>query len=384
MSRRVSIATIVVLTMSLMAFWTFPAYGAGPGGAGPTDAAYLQGVQSGTLAPGEAGWFRLWDSGSGKALGVTLNYTPATVADDPGMVTFGVFVYQKQCLDFRLVQVGEGTPSGLPRGVKYWRGTSNVPQNFYIQVVNGAPYGVDYAIAFTGGTYPPPALAFSSAGPAVDVSNLIWRGQDAFIVPGPVTIYTDPYKLSKAQPKADLILATHDHVDHCSPEDVTKILQPDPADTTIVTVAACRTKLMEAGVDATFVLVKPGDKLQVKGIAIQAMPAYNIDKFRSPGVPYHPKESGYVGFLFTANGIRYWEMGDTDNLPEFAGMAPDVLLIPVGGRFVMTADEAVQAAKAINPKVAIPMHYGGSAGTAEDAATFKAKATVPVVVLKQE
>ena len=214
----------------------------------------------------------------------------------------------------------------------------------------------------------------------IDVSklaeNIRWLGHDTFIVGGQLVIYTDPYKLKKDEPKADLILITHDHADHCSPEDVRRIQK---AGTTIVTIAACQTKL-----SGDIKVVKPGDKITVQGVVIEAVPAYNINKFLSPGVPYHPKEAGMVGFVFTANGLRYYHAGDTDNIPEIAGLAPDVAFIPVSGTYVMTVDEAVEAAKAIRPKLAIPMHYGDIVGTPEDSTSFKAKATVPVVVLKAE
>ena len=131
--------------------------------------------------------------------------------------------------------------------------------------------------------------------------------------------------------------------------------------------------------------MKPGDKIEVKGVAIEVVPAYNVNKFRSPGVPFHPKEAGMVGFVFRANGLRYYHAGDTDHIPEMAGLAPDVAFIPVSGTYVMTADEAAEAARAINPRLAIPMHYGsGVIGKEEDAANFKAKAGVPVEILKME
>ncbi|MCL5025577.1 MAG: MBL fold metallo-hydrolase [Chloroflexi bacterium] len=208
------------------------------------------------------------------------------------------------------------------------------------------------------------------------VQNIAWRGQDTFVITGRFVIYTDPYQLKKDEPKAELILITHDHVDHCSPEDVAKIQKPGTA---IVATAACASKL-----SGDIRVVKPGDKLEVKGVPIEAVPAYNLNKFRSPGVPFHPKEAGMVGYVFKANGLRFYHAGDIDNIPEIAGLAPDVAFIPVSGKYVMTVEEAVEAAKAINPKVAIPMHYGGTAGTPEDGNSFKAKATVPVVILKPE
>ena len=203
-----------------------------------------------------------------------------------------------------------------------------------------------------------------------------WLGHDSFrIDSGGMTIYIDPYKL-KGGPKADLILITHDHADHASPADVEKVQK---ADTLIVTVSAAAEKFI--GEKQT---IKPGDEIVAKGIIIKAIPAYNTDKFRSPGVPFHPKESGYVGYVMEVEGVRIYHSGDSDFIPEMKGLRPDVALLPVSGTYVMTAEEAVEAASAIEPQVAIPMHVGAGIGAMEDAARFKEKARVPVLVLPIE
>lgn len=130
--------------------------------------------------------------------------------------------------------------------------------------------------------------------------------------------------------------------------------------------------------------VKPGDEMTVKGVAVRTVPAYNVNKFRSPGVPFHPKEVGNVGFIITVKGVRIYHPGDSYFIPEMKGLAPDVALLPVSGIYVMTAEEAVEAAAAIRPKVAIPMHVGEHIGSLADAQRFKVKAAVPVIVLPIE
>jgi len=207
-------------------------------------------------------------------------------------------------------------------------------------------------------------------------SNIHWLGHDSFRIEGQgAVIYLDPFKINEG-PKADLILITHDHFDHCSPADVAKIQKPE---TVIVTVAQAATKL-----SGQIKTVKPGDDFTVKGIAVKTIPAYNINKFRSPGVPFHPKESGYVGFILTVNGLRIYHAGDTDFIPGMKGLGPDIALLPVSGTYVMTAEEAAEAAAAIKPKLAIPMHVGGPVGSLSDADRFKEKATVPVIILPIE
>ena len=114
------------------------------------------------------------------------------------------------------------------------------------------------------------------------------------------------------------------------------------------------------------------------------MPAYNVNKFRSPGVPFHPKEAGNVGFVIAVEGQRIYHAGDTDVIPEMEAIETDIALLPVSGTYVMTAEEAVEAAALIKPKVAIPMHVGRGIGAHDDAERFKEKAPVPVEVLPIE
>jgi L-ascorbate metabolism protein UlaG (beta-lactamase superfamily) len=203
-------------------------------------------------------------------------------------------------------------------------------------------------------------------------ANIHWLGHDSFRIDGEgVVIYIDPYRL-KDGPKADLILITHDHSDHASMADVAVIQKQD---TVIVTIKTAAEKL--SGQVKT---VQPGEELTVKGIAIKTVPAYNLTKFRSPGVPFHPKDAGHVGYLITVKGVTIYHTGDSDFIPEMKGLKPDVALLPVSGTYVMTAEEAVEAAGAIQPKVAVPMHVGEGIGSLSDAERFREKATVPVVV----
>ncbi len=209
------------------------------------------------------------------------------------------------------------------------------------------------------------------------LERIHWLGHDAFRIDGPPTIYFDPYELSEGQPKADVILISHDHHDHCSPDDVSKI---QGEDTTIVTVAAAADRL-----SGDVRVLETGDTLEVKEVRVEAVPAYNVNKFRSPGEPFHPKEAGYVGFVVTLDGKRIYHAGDTDPIPEMADLkAIDIALLPVSGTYVMTAEEAVEACEIIGPKVAIPMHVGRGIGSLQAAQTFKEEAPADVVILDIE
>ncbi|RLI29770.1 MAG: MBL fold metallo-hydrolase [Candidatus Hecatellales archaeon] len=209
-----------------------------------------------------------------------------------------------------------------------------------------------------------------------------WLGHDCFKIKGEgLTLYFDPFELADGEP-ADLILITHEHFDHLSPSDVAKI---STEETSIVTIPQAASNL--SGVKAKeIVKVSPGSRVTVKGVEIEAVPAYNVNKFRAPGVPFHPKEERKVGFLVNLAGVKIYHAGDTDVIPEMEGLQPDVALLPVSGTYVMTAEEAAEALKLIKPKVAIPMHYGAIVGSKADAQRFQALAPkkVQVVILEKE
>lgn len=208
------------------------------------------------------------------------------------------------------------------------------------------------------------------------IENIHWLGHASFRIENDKTIYIDPYELKGKPPEADLILITHDHHDHCSPDDVAKVAKDD---TVIVTVAAAARRLK-----GDVRVVKPGESLVVLGIPIKTVPAYNVNKFRSPGVPFHPQESGHVGFILTVGGLRIYHAGDTDVIPEMDDIEADIALLPVGGTYTMTADEAAQAANRIKPKVTIPMHHGAIVGSDRDAQRFRDLCQMEVVILSQE
>jgi L-ascorbate metabolism protein UlaG (beta-lactamase superfamily) len=133
--------------------------------------------------------------------------------------------------------------------------------------------------------------------------------------------------------------------------------------------------------------LQPGERTTVGEVEIEAVPAYNVDKFRSPGVPFHPKEAGHAGYVVTIGkgGQRLYFAGDTDHIPEMADVRCDVALLPVGGTYTMDAEEAAQAAADIGPKAAVPMHWGaGVVGTRADAERFRGLYAGEVVILAAE
>lgn len=191
-------------------------------------------------------------------------------------------------------------------------------------------------------------------------------GHDTFRIAGSKIIYTDPFQV-KNKDQADVVLLSHDHFDHMSREDLEKVCT---SKTEIVASPACKEGLQGVKVKQITYLA-PGEKTRVDGVEVEAVPAYNTNKFREPGQPFHPKDKQGVGFVLQMDGARIYHAGDSDFIPEMKSIQCDIALLPVSGTYVMTVEEAVQAADAIKPRIAVPMHYGAIVGSAADAEKFK-------------
>jgi len=209
------------------------------------------------------------------------------------------------------------------------------------------------------------------------LQNLHWLGHDSFRLDGPPTIYFDPWKLPPGSPVADVILVSHDHYDHLSADDVARVSGPK---TVVIANPSAAAKLKGARV------IRAGETITVGEVKVEAVAAYNLTKFSSPGNPFHPRQAQHNGYIVTVGDERLYHAGDTDHIPEMSGIQCDVALLPVSGTYVMTAEEAAQAAAVIKPRVAVPMHYGDKdvVGTLADAERFKKlceKAGIAVQIL---
>ena len=189
------------------------------------------------------------------------------------------------------------------------------------------------------------------------LENITWLGHDAFKIAASKIIYLDPFELAGEMEPADVICITHEHYDHCSPEDVARIQREE---TVVVAAESCKGQLK-----GDVRLVKAGDTVTIDDLTIEAIPAYNVNK------KYHPREAGGVGYVVTVDDRSIYHAGDTDPIPEMEGLEVDIALLPVSGVYVATAEEAVEAANKIRPRLVIPMHYGSIVGSRADAERFK-------------
>lgn len=165
-------------------------------------------------------------------------------------------------------------------------------------------------------------------------------------------IHVDPYsKVANysALPDADLVLITHHHQDHLDTAALNQVLKQGTVIIGSQTVA---------GSVKGAIVMKNGDNKIIKGVEINAVPAYNIVHKRDDGQPFHPKGEGN-GYIITIKGKKIYIAGDTENIPEmkkFKGI--DITFLPVNLPYTMTPEMAADAARAVRPKILYPYHYG--------------------------
>lgn len=182
-------------------------------------------------------------------------------------------------------------------------------------------------------------------------------------ITGKSVIYVDPYNVEGKPLDADLILITHDHYDHFSPEDIGKVMK---SDTKLVVPEKMLKKAFSIDISKErIVTVSPGILKEIDSIMIETVAAYNKLK------PFHPKSSKWVGYIIPLDGIRIYVAGDTDITEENKKVSCDVALVPIGGTYTMDAKKAAELVNIIKPKVVIPTHYGSVAGTKEDEEVFR-------------
>ena len=206
--------------------------------------------------------------------------------------------------------------------------------------------------------------------------DIKWLGHASFLIKiKGKNVFIDPFKV-RVNERADYVLITHSHYDHCSVEDLRRVLKEN---TTIVCPADCSSKITRLNMPKiTIKIVEPFNKLDLNDFILETIPAYNIDK------NFHERINNWVGYVIRVGKISIYHSGDTDLIPEMSKLKDiTVALLPVGGTYTMNADEAAKAVSIIKPSVAVPMHYGTIVGTIKDAVRFKELVGDKAVILNK-
>ena len=167
-----------------------------------------------------------------------------------------------------------------------------------------------------------------------------------------MTIYVDPFgKVADyaSLPKANLVLVTHEHFDHLDPQALSSVR----TDKTILVLTENCPQEIKGGI-----IMHNGDVKTVAGIPVEAVAAYNMIHKRPTGDPYHPKGSGN-GYVLGFGGTRLYIAGDTENTPEMKALKEiDIAFLPMNLPYTMTPEMVADAAKAFQPRILYPYHYG--------------------------
>lgn len=190
-------------------------------------------------------------------------------------------------------------------------------------------------------------------------------------------VYSDPFKMTDEPHDATYILITHAHYDHYSPQDLAKVANKKSI---VIAPASMPEEVAALDMRGRAHMVSAGSKIELPGITIEAVPAYNTDPDR---LHLHPRSNQWLGYVITLDGVRYYLAGDTDQNEDNERVSCDVALVPIGGTFTMDPAQAAAFVNTIKPEVAVPIHYGSIVGTMADADTFAAAVDPAITVVKK-
>lgn len=214
----------------------------------------------------------------------------------------------------------------------------------------------------------------------LDNIRVITHSAVRIALPQGSALYFDPFDLTDADAAHDAryLFITHPHYDHLSPKDAERVMNEK---TEVIAPATIVGDVAGLGAAKTHLLA-PGDELELDGATVLAVPSYNTDPAR---LEKHPRERGWLGYVVTIGGVRYYVAGDTDENEDIDQVSCDAAIIPIGGTYTMDPHQAATFVNAIRPQAAIPTHYGNIVGSFGDAEVFASEVDPSIkVVTKME
>jgi L-ascorbate metabolism protein UlaG (beta-lactamase superfamily) len=201
-------------------------------------------------------------------------------------------------------------------------------------------------------------VQWSIAGPSQDqidnvLKKIMWTGTAGYAIStGGKTICIDPDNL-KTKRKADIVLITHAHGEHCSMGDLMMVTTKK---TVFIVSKKCKGQV-ELSVNPPKHEIKtmaPEERLNIGDLTIESTWAYDTTN-------YHPKGDKEIGFIITIDGVRIYHVGGTGAIPEMKNYKADIVLVPIGGGYEI--DDCVKIVEYTGASVIIPMHYNPLDGT---------------------
>jgi L-ascorbate metabolism protein UlaG (beta-lactamase superfamily) len=174
------------------------------------------------------------------------------------------------------------------------------------------------------------------------IENIRALGHGSIQIAGPLMIYIDPWRMPATSFLADLVLVSHDHYDHFSPADISRL-----SDTKTRIVSNEKVAEQFEGVE----VIRPFQSLSMDRTTVRAMPAYSQDTV-------HPRTDGGLGFVVSVNFYDIYYTGDTQLIPEMNQVRPDILILPIDGEGTMSVEDAVEATNLMRPRWVIPCNWG--------------------------
>jgi L-ascorbate metabolism protein UlaG (beta-lactamase superfamily) len=218
-------------------------------------------------------------------------------------------------------------------------------------------------------------------------AGFLWLGQAGFAVRvGGATALIDPFLspydgrvyesslLAGEATDVDVVLCTHEHVDHFDAVAAPAIAAASPGAVFVVPTPIVD-MVTEVGIAADRVVgIQPGEPLELAGLSVRAVPAMHgvtMDDAYGFGEDLSDGMIRFVGFVLEAGGLRLYHAGDTihyegmeDTLRTFD---VDVAMLPINGRDPeregrgivgnLSEREAAWLAAEIGAGVLLPMHY---------------------------